>query len=124
MLVDSHCHLNYKGLVEDQPAVLERARAAGVTGFLNISTRQSEWEAVVATARREPDVWATIGIHPHEADAHPDLGAQALLDGPLIPRSSASARPGSTTSTIIRTARRNARCSESISRRRAKPGYP
>lgn len=86
MLVDSHCHLNYKGLVEDQPAVLERARAAGVTGFLNISTRQSEWEAVVATARREPDVWATIGIHPHEADAHPDLGAQALLDGATDPK--------------------------------------
>ena len=86
MVVDSHCHLNYKGLVEDQPAVLERARAAGVTGFLNISTRQSEWDAVVATARREPDVWASIGIHPHEADAHPDLGAQALLDAASDPK--------------------------------------
>jgi TatD DNase family protein len=86
MLIDSHCHLNYKGLVEDQPAVLERARAAGVTGFLNISTRQSEWDVVVATARREPDVWATIGIHPHEADAHPDLGAQALLDAAADPK--------------------------------------
>ena len=86
MLVDSHCHLNYKGLVEDQPAVIERARAAGVTGFLNISTRQSEWEAVVATARREPDVWATVGIHPHEADAHPDLGTQALLEAAADPK--------------------------------------
>ena len=80
MLIDSHCHLNYKGLVEDQAAVLERARAAGVTGFLNISTRQSEWAAIVATAAREPDVWASVGIHPHEADAHPDLGAQALIE--------------------------------------------
>ena len=80
MLIDSHCHLNYKGLVEDQPAVLARARASGVTGFLNISTRRSEWDAVVATATREPDVWASVGIHPHEADAHADLGAQALLD--------------------------------------------
>jgi TatD DNase family protein len=85
-LIDSHCHLNYKGLVEDQAAVLERARAAGVTGMLNISTRQSEWEAVVATAEREPDVWASIGIHPHEADAHPDLGAQALLEAAAHPR--------------------------------------
>ena len=42
MLVDSHCHLNYDGLVEDQPAVLARARAAGVGAFLNISTRRSE----------------------------------------------------------------------------------
>jgi TatD DNase family protein len=86
MLVDSHCHLNYKGLVEDQAEVLERARAAGVTGMLNISTRAAEWEAVVATAQAQPDVWASVGIHPHEADAHPDLGAQALLDGANHPK--------------------------------------
>ena len=86
MLIDSHCHLNYKGLVEDQPAVLARARASGVTGLLNISTRLSEWEAVVATAEREPDVWASVGIHPHEADAHADLGTQALLDATMHPR--------------------------------------
>jgi TatD DNase family protein len=78
MLIDSHCHLQYKGLVDDQPAVLARARAAGVGGFLNISTRLSEWAAVVATAEREPDVWASVGIHPHEADHHTDLGADAL----------------------------------------------
>lgn len=78
MLIDSHCHLQYKGLVEDQASVLARARAAGVGGFLNISTRRSEWDAVVATAEREPDVWASVGIHPHEADQHADLGAEAL----------------------------------------------
>jgi TatD DNase family protein len=80
MLVDSHCHLNYKGLVEDQQAVLARARAAGVTAFLNISTRRSEWNDVVGTAEREPDVWASIGIHPHEAEQHADLGEGALLE--------------------------------------------
>lgn len=79
MLVDSHCHLNYDGLVEDQAAVLARARGAGVGGFLNISTRRSEWDAVIATACREPDVWATVGIHPHEADRHADLGESVLL---------------------------------------------
>jgi TatD DNase family protein len=86
MLIDSHCHLNYEGLVEDQPAVLARAREAGVTAFLNISTREREWAAVVATAEREPDVWASIGIHPHEADSHPDLGASALLAAADHPR--------------------------------------
>lgn len=80
MLIDSHCHLNYKGLVETQAAVLDRARERGVGGFLNISTRQSEWAAIVATAHREPDVWASIGIHPHEADEHADLGAEALRE--------------------------------------------
>jgi TatD DNase family protein len=86
MLVDSHCHLNYEGLVEDQSAVLARAREAGVRAFLNISTRQSEWEAVVATAEREPDVWASIGIHPHEAEQHADLGEGALMEAAEHPR--------------------------------------
>lgn len=86
MLIDSHCHLEYKGLVEDQQAVLERARAAGVKGFLNISTRQNEWDKVVATAEREPDVWASVGIHPHEADAHADLGEEALRAATAHPK--------------------------------------
>ncbi len=80
MLIDSHCHLEYKGLVEDQQGVLARARVAGISGFLNISTRQREWDQVIATAARESDVWASVGIHPHEADAHADLGAAALLE--------------------------------------------
>jgi TatD DNase family protein len=79
-LIDSHCHLNYPGLVERQPEILAAARARGVTGFLNISTKQTEWPAIIATAEREPDVWATIGVHPHEADAHPDLGCTALVE--------------------------------------------
>jgi TatD DNase family protein len=79
MLIDSHCHLEYEGLVEDQQGVLGRARAAGVTGMLNISTRASEWDRVVGTAARESDVWASVGIHPHEADNHADLGEAVLL---------------------------------------------
>ncbi len=79
MLVDSHCHLNYKGLVEDQDAVIARARAAGVGTMLNISTRQREWDAIIATAERDPDIWATVGIHPHEADEHADIDADRLI---------------------------------------------
>src|SRR3546814_12210653 len=73
MLIDSHCHLNYKGLVEDQAAVLERARAAGVGVMLTISTRENEWDAELATAERNADIWATVGIHPPEPDAHPEV---------------------------------------------------
>ncbi len=80
MLVDSHCHLNYKGLVEEQGAVLDRARESGVTAMLNISTRESEWRDIVATAERESDVWSSIGIHPHEADAHPDIDLAKLVE--------------------------------------------
>ena len=86
MLVDSHCHLEYEGLVEDQQAVLERARAAGISAFLNISTRKSEWQKVVGTAEREADVWASVGIHPHEAGAHAGLDADALRNAIGNPR--------------------------------------
>jgi TatD DNase family protein len=86
MLIDSHCHLEYKGLVEDQAGVLARAREAGVGAFLNISTRASEWEQVVGTATREPDVFASVGIHPHEADAHQDLGRAVLREATQHPR--------------------------------------
>jgi TatD DNase family protein len=85
-LIDSHCHLNYEGLAERQSEVLENARRAGVTGFLNISTRRRQWAEIVELATREPDVWASIGVHPHEADAHPDLGATALVDAADHPR--------------------------------------
>lgn len=86
MLIDSHCHLEYKGLVEDQAGVLSRAREAGVGAFLNISTKQAEWDQVVATAERESDVFASVGIHPHEADQHADLGREALLAASENPR--------------------------------------
>ncbi|WP_294123540.1 TatD family hydrolase [Sphingomonas sp.] len=79
-LIDSHCHLNYAGLAERQDEVLANARARGIAGFLNISTRQKEWNDVIGAAERNDDVWATVGVHPHEADAHPDLGAAALIE--------------------------------------------
>jgi TatD DNase family protein len=86
MFTDSHCHLNYKGLVEDQQAVLGRARAAGVGAMLNISTRQSEWDEVIGLAERESDVWASVGIHPHEADSHPDVQTATLVERAMHPR--------------------------------------
>lgn len=79
MLVDSHCHLNYKGMMEDQPELLANARDAGVSAMLNISTRQDEWTDVIATAERENDVWASVGIHPHEADSHDGVTSDLLI---------------------------------------------
>ena len=86
MFADSHCHLNYKGLGEQQSEILARARARGVSAMLNIATRESEWDAVIGTAEREPDVWATVGIHPHEADHHPDVGTAKLIERAQHPR--------------------------------------
>jgi TatD DNase family protein len=86
MFVDSHCHLNYAGLAEQQQDVLARARAAGVSCMLNISTRASEWDQVIGLAETEPDVMATVGVHPHEADLHPDVETSTLVERAVHPR--------------------------------------
>jgi TatD DNase family protein len=86
MFVDSHCHLNYKGLVEQQQDVLARAREAGVAAMLNISTREREWDDVIGLADQEPDVWASVGIHPHEADAHVGIDTAKLAAKAAHPR--------------------------------------
>ena len=86
MFVDSHCHLNYKGLIEDQDGVIARAADAGVTAMLNISTRESEWDDIVATAEKAPNIWASIGIHPHEADTHADVDTAKLIHRAVHPK--------------------------------------
>jgi TatD DNase family protein len=86
MITDSHCHLNYKGLIEDQAAVIARAREAGVGTMLNISTREREWDDIIATAESDPDIWASIGIHPHEADTHPHVDTAKLIERAAHPK--------------------------------------
>jgi TatD DNase family protein len=86
MLIDSHCHLNYPGLVEDEAGVVARARAAGVSAMISISTRESEWADVIGGAERHADVFASVGIHPHEADLHPDVDTARLVAMAAHPR--------------------------------------
>ena len=86
MLADSHCHLNYKGLVERRDEVLANARARGVTAMLNISTREREWDDVIAAAEVEPDVWASVGVHTHEAGRHPEIDSAKLVARAAHPR--------------------------------------
>jgi TatD DNase family protein len=86
MFVDSHCHLNYKGLVEQQAEILKRARESGVSAMLNISTREREWDEVIGVAEQEKDVWASVGIHPHEADQHVGMDCAKLVAKSAHPR--------------------------------------
>ena len=86
MFVDSHCHLNYKGLVENQANILARARDSGVSAMLNISTREREWNDVIGLAEQEKDVWASVGIHPHEADQHVGMDCAKLVAKSAHPR--------------------------------------
>lgn len=78
MLVDSHCHLNYPEFA-DLPAVIARAEAADVRLMQTISTKRSDFAEVVALAEAHDPVYASIGVHPHEAEHHADLTVEELL---------------------------------------------
>lgn len=86
MLIDSHCHLNYPGLVEDEAGVLARAADAGVGAMISISTREAEWPAVIGGAERHANVFASVGIHPHEADDHAHIDTERLVAAAAHPR--------------------------------------
>ena len=78
MLIDSHCHLEDGRYPGGRAGVLERARAAGVTGFVAIGVGEDLTAAETAAqiASEEPDVWAAVGLHPHDAKFHtPELEA-------------------------------------------------
>lgn len=68
-LFDSHAHLDFADFGDDVDAVIGRARAAGVAGIVTVGAGRDidGNEAAVALAARHPDVWATVGIHPHDA---------------------------------------------------------
>jgi TatD DNase family protein len=71
-LFDTHAHLHFPEFAGDLDAVLGRARAAGVRRMVTIGTDVATSRAAVALAAREPDVWAAVGIHPHEATSADD----------------------------------------------------
>jgi TatD DNase family protein len=68
-LIDSHAHLEYPQFDEDRQAMLDRARAAGVVGIAAIGSGSgpAQLEAALPFAEAHDWIWATIGIHPHDA---------------------------------------------------------
>ena len=66
-MIDSHVHLNRHEFEGQASAVAARARAAGVTGFLNVGYDPDSSRESVALAEAAPDIWATVGVHPHDA---------------------------------------------------------
>ena len=69
-LTDSHAHLDFPQFDEDRAAVMERARAAGVVALLAIGTGPGpeKLDAALPFAEQHDWIWATVGIHPHEAE--------------------------------------------------------
>jgi TatD DNase family protein len=74
MLIDSHCHLDFEALSADLDGVMARAEAAGVSGMVTISTRVDNFSTYAALAERFPNVWCSVGTHPH--NAHEELHIQ------------------------------------------------
>jgi TatD DNase family protein len=79
MLIDSHCHLDFPDFADDLDGVVTRARAAGVARIVSISTRVMRHAELLAIAERFPDVYCSVGTHPHHADQELDIGVEELV---------------------------------------------
>jgi TatD DNase family protein len=78
MLIDSHCHLDFPDFAAELDAVVGRARAAGIGCMVTISTRVRRHAEVLGIAERFPDVFCSVGTHPHYAHEELDVSAADL----------------------------------------------
>ncbi len=78
MLVDSHCHLDFPDFAEERDAIVARAREAGVRYMVTISTRVRRFDQIRAIAETYPEVYCSVGTHPHQAAEEPDVTADEL----------------------------------------------
>ena len=79
MLVDSHCHLDFPDFADTLDDVVTRARAADIGRIVSISTRVARHDGLVAIAERFPDVFCSVGTHPHHAHEEPDVTTADLI---------------------------------------------
>jgi TatD DNase family protein len=79
MLVDSHCHLDFPDFESDLDGIVARAEAAGVGRMVTISTKVRRLPALLDIAARFPNVYCTVGTHPHEADHEDGIAAEELI---------------------------------------------
>jgi TatD DNase family protein len=79
MLVDSHCHLDFPDFADELDAILSRATAAGIARMVTISTRVKRHAEVLAIAERFPQVFCSVGTHPHNAHEELDLTVDDLV---------------------------------------------
>ena len=80
MLVDSHCHLDFLDFADDLDGIVARAAAAGIGRIVTISTRVRRLKELLAIAERFPDVYCSVGTHPHQADEEDGISADALVE--------------------------------------------
>ena len=80
MLVDSHCHLDFPDFADELDAIVARAEAAGVGRMVTISTRVRQHDALLAITQRFPNVYCSVGTHPHHADEEDGIAAEELIE--------------------------------------------
>ncbi|WP_417308799.1 TatD family hydrolase [Devosia sp.] len=86
MLIDSHCHLDFPELAEDRAGVLDRARAAGIDAMVTISTHVDRFDRIKAIAETHPQIWCSVGTHPHHADEELHIQTEDLVRLSAHPR--------------------------------------
>ena len=86
MLIDSHCHLDFPDFATELDAVVARARAAGIERMVTISTRVKRQPELLAIAERFPDVFCSVGTHPHYAHEELDVTAADLVAATRHPK--------------------------------------
>src|ERR1700689_3209594 len=79
MLIDSHCHLDFPDFATELDGVVDRARAAGIARPVTISTRVARHAEVLAITERFPDVFCSVGTHPHYAHEELDVSPADLV---------------------------------------------
>jgi TatD DNase family protein len=94
MLVDSHCHLDFDDFASDLDAIVARARAASVIRIVSISTRVARQPGLIAIAERFPEVYCSIGTHPHYAHEELDIGVADLVARTRHPKTVAIGEAG------------------------------
>jgi len=80
MLVDSHCHLDFPDFADDLDGIVGRAEAAGIGRMVTISTRVKRINELLAITDRFPNVYCSVGTHPHHADEEDGISASELID--------------------------------------------
>jgi TatD DNase family protein len=80
MLVDSHCHLDFPDFADDLDAIVARAEAAGIGRIVTISTRVKRLDALLDITARFPNVYCSVGTHPHNADEEDGIAAEQLIE--------------------------------------------
>lgn len=73
--IDSHCHLDMEPLLGDQEGAIERANKVGVAGLINVGSSLRGSKRSIELSDKYPNIWASIGLHPHDADLVMDLEA-------------------------------------------------